>query len=204
MVIYKNYLKVVYKLILMIGEYKPDLNIVADDWTYVSYNKKDKRNKIKKQKQIDLNETISQFINELENRNDFVYNLLKHHSIYPSIYYDKLSSEIDNYKIILKKIKKSRDLEYFSKKKSDIILSIRNMNKIINEDNFYILIGKGLVENEEGHLLRDLEMYKDQVVKYNNMINSNSDKVIPNILIDRNKSCNSLVSSNKSYVSLFK
>ena len=75
------------------------------------------------------------------------------------------------------------------------------MNKIINKDNFYILVGKGLIENEEGIPLKDLDEYQELVQKYENLINlpkNTSDKLVSKDLEI------SYVTKDKSYASLFK
>ena len=186
----------------MTREYKPDLNVLNNnEWTIVSTDKKKKREKIKQQKKTLLQEKIEEFVISIENRNDFVYVLLKDHSIYPSEYYDKLSKEIELYKSILSKIKRCKDVNYFEKKKNELLLCIKNMNKIINKDNFYILVGKGLIENEEGIPLKDLDEYQELVQKYENLINlpkNTSDKLVSKDLEI------SYVTKDKSYASLFK
>ena len=142
----------------------------------------------------------------IENRNDFVYNLLKTNSILPSKYYDELLKEVEIYKNVLKKIRKCKDFTYFEKRKNEILISIKNMNRIINKDNFYILVGEGLIENHEGILLKDLAEYNEFVEKYkkiHDIQNTNSDSVLMSELSKKNLPY-SYVSDNKSFASLFK
>ena len=191
----------------MIGDYKPDLNVLNNnEWTVVSYDKKKKREKSKEKKKNDLQDKIDEFVTNIENRNDFVYNLLKTNSILPSKYYDELLKEVEIYKNVLKKIRKCKDFTYFEKKKNEILISIKNMNRIINKDNFYILVGEGLIENHEGILLKDLAEYNEFVEKYkkiHDIQNTNSDSVLMSELSKKNLPY-SYVSDNKSFASLFK
>lgn len=180
--------------------YKPDLNYLNNDWNIVSYKKKKKEMPEKKNL---LESEIDLFINKIEYRDDFVYTLLKDNSLFPSKYYDDLSLEIDRYKILVRKLKKSKDLNYFKKKKDQILISIKNMNKIINPENLHILIGKGLIEDNNGILLKDLDKYKSYLDKYNKEcdLKNKSTHKVPAI---SSSDTQSFVNSEKTFASLFK
>lgn len=184
--------------------YKPDLNYLNNDWNIVSYKKKKKEMSEKKNL---LESEIELFINKIEYRDDFVYMLLKDNSLFPSKYYDDLSLEIDRYKILVRKLKKSKDLNYFNKKKDQILMSIKNMNKIINPENLHILIGEGLIEDNDGILLKDLDKYKFYLDKYNkecDLKNKSAHKVPVVPSSDISSISQSFVSSEKTFASLFK
>ena len=81
------------------------------------------------------------------------------------------------------------------------------MNKIINPENLHILIGEGLIEDNDGILLKDLDKYKFYLDKYNkecDLKNKSAHKVPVVPSSDISSISQSFVSSEKTFASLFK
>ena len=81
------------------------------------------------------------------------------------------------------------------------------MNKIINPENLHILIGEGLIENNDGILLKDLDKYKIYLDKYNkecDLKDKSAYKALAVPSYDINSISHSFVSSEKTFASLFK
>lgn len=158
----------------------PPKNLVDDtsEWTTVQNTKTKKpesKSKVheKKRRNLEyrLNKTINEYLDKSDERNSkvFVMNLLDKNiqvKAESKLKYqlNKILSELEkNYE----SIKTARSFGYFNKVKGYVDNNINKLNKLVNEENFHLHIGSGLLLNSEGELLSELDEYKDEMEKYN-------------------------------------
>ena len=148
------------------------------EWTTVQNVKSKKpesKSKVNEKKRRNLeyrlNKSINEYLDKQDERNSkvFVIGLLdKNIQIEKE---SKLKSQLNRILAELEKnyesIKTARSFGYFNKIKGYVENNINKLNKLVNEDNFHFLIGKGLLLDSEGMLLSEKDEYKDELAKYN-------------------------------------
>ena len=209
--------------------YKPQplndqINSEPDDkseWTTVENSKikqPDFRNKLyeKKRRNLEyrLNKTINEYLDSIaeSNKQIFVMNL-QHKNIQIKdesrlkIKLNKILSDLDkNYDAI----KTSKSFGYFNKIKDYVDANINKLNNLVNENNFYELVGNNLLLDNEGILLSTKDEYKADMVKFSTMTTNNlkaKSELLPTptkIVTHNFKSNSAKIKTNKSFASLFK
>ena len=195
------------------------------EWTTVENSKVKKpevRNKLQEKKRRNLeyrlNKTINEYLDSVNdsNKNIFVMTLLEKNiqAKEDSILKTRLNKILYDLEKNYEAIKTARSFGYFNKIKGYVEGNISKLNSLVNEDNFYQLIGNNLLIDSEGFLLSEKDEYKSEMEKFLLEFKTKELKVEdqtetePVQVVKTKKhvfSANSAkVKSNKSFASLFK
>ena len=190
------------------NKYKVDFNSSdSKDWITVTRKGKNKNKITKKNKnkieQNKLNDIISNYQKLLDNRQDFVYITLKKYQLCECNCKKILAQEIIKFKKIYELLINSRTIKFFEQKKKEISDSIFNMNKILNKNNWFILIGMGLIKDQNENLLKDLPEFNKELLLYEIYLKKKNENQNNNEKILKTTDT-SFTKEGKSFVSLFK
>ena len=214
--------------------YKPNLDILNNDsesdseWVTVSSTKKsnvsknrdntrdssrnsktrEMKNNERKKRNLEyrLSKSVNNYIdNEFKNEALFITKLLEDNiQISSEELKDKVNSYLDQIEKNLENVKKSRSFSFLNSIKQKNSEIVSKVNSLVNENNLYILAGKGMLLNSDNTSLFENEKYSHLKDKYETYLTKveNAKKVLaPKKSFDPVKS---KVKEGVSFASLFK